>query len=118
MNYFYVILVLIFIFSSLGYVKPKTKLLISASLGIALAVSKVSKPREFAGEFLDSSQSQSQTSLMINSKIDEENDTNKLDEENDKPINELNDSVRSNEDSPPMKKNKTIKSKDNHFYFN
>jgi hypothetical protein len=55
---------------------------------------------------------------MINSKIDEENDTNKLDEENDKPINELNDSVRSNEDSPPMKKNKTIKSKDNHFYFN
>ena len=79
MNYFYVILVLTFIFSSLGYVKPKTKLLISA-------------------------QSQSQTSLMINSKIDEENDTNKLDEENDKPINELNDSVRSNEDSPPMKK--------------
>jgi hypothetical protein len=77
MNYFYVILVLIFIFSSLVYAKPKTKLLISASLGMALAVSKVSKPKEFAGEVLDSSQSQSQTSLMINSKIDEENDTNK-----------------------------------------
>jgi len=67
------------------YAKPKTKLLISASLGMALAVSKVSKPKEFAGEVLDSSQSQSQPSLMINSKIDEEHDTNKLDEENDKP---------------------------------
>ena len=39
--------------------------------------------------------------------IDEENDTTKLDEKSDKPINELNDSVRSNEVFPQMKKGKT-----------
>lgn len=100
------------------YAKPQAKLLIAASLGMAFTVSKVSKPKEFAGEVLDSSQSQYQTSVMINTKIDEEIDNNKIDEDIDKPINEVNESSRAIEDSPPLKKKKTIKSNDNQKIYN
>jgi hypothetical protein len=56
---------------------------------MALAVSKASR--------------QYQTSVIINNKIDEGNNNNKINKENDKPIIESNDFVRSNEDSPPLK---------------
>jgi hypothetical protein len=89
---------------------------------MTLAVSEVSNPKEFTGEFLNSSLSQSQTSVIINNKIDEGNDNNNINKENDEPIIKLNDSVRSNGDSPPLKKKKTIKSDDTqkiyNFYFN